>query len=222
MSDVGTFGYGQLRTEDFGSDANAVAFVARQLIGQIATAKIVKVVAVHAGSGTEAGTVDVQPLVKQTDGNGYAVSHGTVFGLPYFRLQAGPWAIIAEPAAGDTGLIICADRDSSSVVRSGGEATPPSRRRYNIADGIYFGGIGLFNAAPQASFQFNSDGTFTLSDQSGNVLKTTSSGFELTGNLAVTGDVTATGAVAAGQGGAPVGLQTHTHPSNDSPPTPGT
>jgi hypothetical protein len=52
MSDVGTFGYGQLRTEDFGSDANAVAFVARQLIGQIATAKIVKVVAVHAGSGT--------------------------------------------------------------------------------------------------------------------------------------------------------------------------
>ncbi len=223
MSDTGTFGYGQLTPEDFAADANAVAFIVRQMIAQIVTAKVVKVIAVHPGSGTPpvAGTVDVQPLVNQIDANGYAVPHGTVFGLQYLRIQAGPWAIIADPAVGDMGLIICTDRDSSSVIRSGGQTTPASRRRYNIADGIYIGGI--LNGAPQAYAQLNSDGSLNVTDQFGNVLKTSSSGFSLTGNVAVTGNISATGTIIAGKGGADqVGLQTHLHTANNTPPTAGT
>ena len=45
----------------------------------------------------------------------------------------------------------------------------------------------------------------------------------INGNLLVTGNVTVNGTVIAGDGGADqVGLQTHTHPGNNQPPTPGT
>lgn len=45
----------------------------------------------------------------------------------------------------------------------------------------------------------------------------------INGNLVVTGNVTVNGTVIAGDGGADqVGLQTHTHPGNNQPPTPGT
>lgn len=216
MSDAATFGYGRMTPEDFATDSNAIAFVVRQILSQAATAKVVTVVSVTPGSGSPPapGTVDVMPLVKQIDGNGNAVGHGTVYGLRYVRLQAGPWAIVADPAVGDVGIIVCADRDSSSVVDKT-PVTPRSRRRFNISDGIYIGGI--LGQAPKAYFQLNSDGTLKLSDQNGNVLQTSSSGFMITGNLKVSGSIT------AGVGGGPqVGLQTHTHPANGSPPTPGT
>ena len=45
----------------------------------------------------------------------------------------------------------------------------------------------------------------------------------INGNLVVTGNVTVNGTVIAWDGGADqVGLQTHTHPGNNQPPTPGT
>ena len=69
MTDAG-FGYGQEIPNDSGSDFGAVAFVCRQLIAQISTMKLVKVVAVNGGGVNPAGTVDVQPLVSQIDGNG--------------------------------------------------------------------------------------------------------------------------------------------------------
>jgi hypothetical protein len=55
------------------------------------------------------------------------------------------------------------------------------------------------------------------------VLTLTPSGVTLKGNIAVTGNITATGSIVAGEGGSDqAGLQTHTHPSNGAPPTPGT
>ncbi len=245
MSGTSSFGYGQLGPDDGAEELNAIAFVCRQLIERLDTMKLVQVQAVHPGSGSPpaAGTVDVLPLVSQIDGNGYPVKHGTVYGLPYFRMQGGPWAIVCDPAVNDYGYIVCADRDSSLVVKTPGQQNPGSRRRYNMADGVYVGGI--LNPVPAAWVWLKSDGTLQISDKQGNVLQTSSSGFALTGNvmvtgtltatkletgedgLTVTGNITATGSITAGQGGADqVGLQTHEHPTaatgSPSPPTPGT
>lgn len=225
MSDQG-FGYGQISDDDSTDDLTAIVAIIRQLIGQLNVMKLVQVKAVTPGTGTPptGGTVDVQLLVSQLDGQGNPVQHGIVHGLPVFRLQAGPWAIIADPVVGDYGFIVCADRDSSLVLKNPGIANPGSiGRRYNVADGVYVGGVGSMNAAPTSWVQLNSDGTWNLTDKNGNVLKGSSNGIAITGNVAVRGNITATGSIISGFGGADqVGLQTHTHPSNGSPPTPGT
>lgn len=212
MSDQPSPGYGQLQTEFVGNDTDMIVFLCRQLINRLDTMKLVQVKAVHPGQGSPpaAGTVDVLPLVNQIDGKGYAVPHGTVFGVPYWRLQAGAWAFIADPVAGDIGYVVCADRDSSAVVRTQAQANPGSRRKYSVADGVYMGGC--LNPAPSQYVQLKADGTLEIADGKGNVLSTSSNGFSLTGNLAVTGTITATGNITAGQGGADqVGLQSHTH-----------
>lgn len=246
MSMTGSdFGYSQGTPDDCSDDLNVAAFICQQLIELLNTMKLVKVVAVHPGSGSPPapGTVDVQLLVSQIDGGGYATPQGTVNGLPCWRFQFGKWAIIADPEVGDYGYVVCADRDSSNVVKTPGQAAPGSRRRYNIADGVYIGG--LLNAVPAATLWLKTDGTLNLTDAKGNVLSTSSSGFVFTGDvevngtlkvddletgsdgLNVTGAITATGNITAGYGGADqVGVQTHEHPTaatgSPSPPTPGT
>lgn len=232
------FGYGQLQPEDALDELNAIFFAARQLIAQIDTLKLVKVVAVHAGGGSPpaGGTVDVLPLVKQVDGNGFPVPHGTVYGLPFFRLQAGPWAIIADPVVGDVGYVICADRDSSNVVKNkdGNQTIPGSRRSYNIADGIYVGAIGILNSAPSAFLQLKSDGTFLLQDKNNNTIESSASDWKF--GIGGTTVLTLTGSLATFS----VNVQAsdfktstlpsyvnHTHhvaaaPGESSPPTSGT
>lgn len=176
MSDGGPFGYGQQQPNDADTDLNVIAFVARRLLARLDTMKLVKIVAVHAGSGTPpaAGTVDVLPLVSQIDGNGYPVKHGTVYGLPFYRLGGATWQVICDPEVGDTGYVVCADRDSSLVVKNGGQQNPGSRRRYNIADGVYVGGV--LNAAPKASIWLKSDGTFNITDKNNMSVESTTGG----------------------------------------------
>jgi hypothetical protein len=227
MSNASDFGYGQMSPEDVGSETSTILFLARQLIQRLNTMKLVQVKAVHAGSGMPPApaTVDVQPLVSQIDANGYATAHGTVYGLPCWRLQAGPRAIIADPAVGDVGYVVCADRDISNVVRNAGMISGPynpgSRRQYDLADGVYVGGC--LNAAPTQYLWLKPDGTLVIVDGMGNQLQTSSSGFSLTGNVAVTGNITATGTIIGGyETPDQVGLTTHEHAANDTPPTPGT
>ena len=203
--------YGQMQPEDGQTDLNAIYFICRQLIARLDTMKLVQVTAVHPGSGTPPapGTVDVQLLVSQVDGNNNPVKHGVVFGLPVFRVQGGPWAIVCDPAVNDYGYVVCADRDSSLVVKNGGSIqNPGSGRRYNVADGVYVGG--LLNAVPAGTFWLKSDGTFVLTDKNTNVLQSTASGLNLkvggttilaitstgisvTGSLNVSGDTVSDG-----------------------------
>lgn len=175
MSD---FGYGQLSYDDAASDLNAIIAAARTLIEQIDTHKLVQVVAVHPGNGTPpaAGTVDVQLLVSQIDGEGFPIPHGVVYGLPYYRMQGGPWAVICDPVKNDFGYVACLDRDSSAVIKNPGIQTPQSSRRYNVADGIYVGGV--INAAPTAWIWLKGDGTFVISDQNQNGVQSTSNSLE--------------------------------------------
>jgi Phage protein Gp138 N-terminal domain/GpV Apex motif len=201
-----TFGYTQQSPTDANSDFNVISFICRQIMATLATMMPVKVVAVTGGGGTlgAAGTVDVQPLVSMLDGNGNAMPHGTLSAIPYFRMQGGNGAVIMDPAVGDVGFAHFAMRDMSSVVASGGSvSTPGSLRQYDLADGIYVGGI--INAQPTQYVQFTPQG-ITIADANGNMIVMSSGGVAITGNLTVTGSVT------AGFGGADsVRLQTHTH-----------
>ena len=94
MSDTSTFGYGQMSPYDTSSEFAVTSFIVRQMIAKLDTMKLVQVVAVHGGGVNPGGTVDVYPLVCQVDGNFNGKPHGTVYGLPWSRLQGGKNAVI--------------------------------------------------------------------------------------------------------------------------------
>lgn len=170
MTDA-SFGYGQEIPNSSGSDFAAVAFVVRQLMAKMDTSKLVQVVAVHGGGVAPAGTVDVLPLVQQIDGNGFGTPHGTVYGLPWSRVQGGANAVICDPAVDDVGYVVAMDRDISKVknqsipISTTTGFLPSTRRKFNIADGIYGGGC--LNVAPNQYLIFTTT-SVRLVDKNGN------------------------------------------------------
>ena len=213
-STPGSAGYSQQGPNDHSSEFNRVAFLTKQFIAKIESMMPVQVVTVHPGSGSPpaGGTVDVQLLVSQIDGSGNVVQNGIVYGVPFFRLQGGPWAIIIDPAANDFGFIVTADRDITAVKANPGIQAPGSPRKYSYSDGIFvpcpFGG-----APPVGTFVFNADGTWVLTDKFENVLQGSSSGIAVTTSAG--GDFTVNGisvtkhthavTAAPGETGPPVG-----------------
>lgn len=145
-----------------GDSFNAAEFHIRAVLSRIDTATLVQVKAVtNAGDVSPVGFVDILPLVNQTDGAGNATLHGTISHCPYFRLQGGTNAIILDPQVGDIGIAVFASRDISSVTANKGQANPGSRRQFDMADGLYVGG--LLNATPVQYVQFNADGITVVS-----------------------------------------------------------
>jgi hypothetical protein len=140
-----------------GSPFNANQFQIWQVLAGISTAKLVQVVSVtNAGDVSPVGFVDVQPLVNQLDGFDNAVDHGVVHQLPYFRLQGGADAVILDPKVGDVGVAVFCDRDISSVKATKAKANPGSKRKFDMADGLYIGGF--LNGTPQQYVRFYSGG----------------------------------------------------------------
>jgi len=121
------------------TDYQALEFLVDAVLSHARTAHPVEVIAVNGGGLSAIGTVDVQPLVNQTNGAGQGQQHGIVYARPYIRWQGGTSAIILDPVAGDKGLLVCCDRDTSNVVATLGAALPASLRRFNFADGVYVG-----------------------------------------------------------------------------------
>lgn len=149
--------YGQKKPNDSTGEYNAQLFLIRQVLDTRNHVAVVKVVAVNAPLGLAlAGTVDVQPLVNQLDGQGNAVPHGVINNLPYFRAQGGANAVIIDPEVGDLGVAVICDRDTSAVQETKGAANPGSKRRNDWADGIYFGG--LLNGIPEQYMLFQASG----------------------------------------------------------------
>lgn len=173
------FGYGQLDPNDFANEFAVTCFIVRQMIGRLDTMKLVQVQKVTGGGGAiaAAGTVDVLPLVNQIDGNNNATPHGTVYGLPWWRLQGGTGAVICDPAVGDIGYVSVSDRDISSVKTNKARSNPGSRRKYDIADGVYVGG--LLNSAPTQYIAF-ADAGISVVDAAGNMIVTSSGGVTIT------------------------------------------
>jgi hypothetical protein len=166
------------------------------------------------------GQVDVLPLVNQLDGYGKPMPHQVVHGLAYFRYQGGRNAVLCDPEVGDLGIALFCDRDISSVKATKRQANPGSRRRFDMADGVYFG-LCLTKDAPNQYLRFTNDG-LELKDKNGNKMVFSSSGIAFTSTI-----LTNTGGIVAGRGsGDEVTLQHHKHPTApDGPPsepTPGT
>jgi hypothetical protein len=139
------------------SEYDAMTFLVMQILSRANTSTLVQVKAVTNSGGVSAvGFVDVQPLVAQLDGYGNAVPHGVINDIPYFRIQGGTNAVIIDPEIGDIGMAVFADRDISSVKAKKGAANPGSGRRFDMADGVYFGG--LLNGAPTQYMQFSTTG----------------------------------------------------------------
>jgi hypothetical protein len=134
--------FGQQNPGTSASEYNALAFVVGQLLQKMQTVTLVRVVAVSNDGGVSpVGTVDVQPLVNQMSGDRKPTPHGTVYGVPYFRLQGGTDAVILDPKVGDIGMCAFASRDISAVKVAKAPANPGSFRMYDWADGLYFGGF---------------------------------------------------------------------------------
>lgn len=176
---------------DQGDDFAQLNFLVQQLQGQMATATIVKVLAVNnTGDVSPVGLLDCQPIVQQMDGEGKAVEHVTMHNVPYFRLQGGVNAVIMDPAVGDIGLAVFASHDISRVKNTRKAGLPGSRRRFDWADGLYIGGF--LNGTPENYIQFDSSGDIHLKPAT---------------KVYVQGDLEATGDVKAGG----VSLLHHTH-----------
>lgn len=211
---------------DSNSDFAVISFMIKQLMAELETMTPVQIKAVHAGSGSPpaAGTVDVQLLVSILDGNGNATKQGVVYGVPYFRVQGGPWAIVCDPGANDFGFIVAASRDISNVQANPGQVNPGSFRKQSFSDGIFVSAP-FSSAVPQATVWLKGDGTLSISTKDGVVINSDGSGnLNLTATtMKLTGNLRVTGSVIAGFGGADqVGLQTHVHPGNNLPPIAGT
>jgi len=179
-----------------------MVFLWQQLAAQMETMRPAQVKAVTGGGPTNpAGTVNVQPLVSQIDGNGNPTPHGIVNGIPWFRLQGGNGAFICDPQVGDIGYVVVANRDMSLVVKNKKLSNPGSFRRFDLADGVYVGGI--LNAAPTSYICLNSDGSISIVDGFGNKIISSVTGFAVT----TSGDFTVNG----------ISVTLHTHAVSTAP-----
>lgn len=176
---------GQQGLSDNATEFNKHAFQIWQVLARVRTAIPVEIVAVHVDDDGLApvGFVDAVPLVNQMDGAGQTFPHGTVFNLPYVRVQGGKNAVICDPEVGDVGLAVICDRDISSVKANKKAANPGSRRRFSLADGVYIGGI--LNGTPEQHIRFTTTG-ISISDKNGNSLVMGDTGNILTGDLYAT------------------------------------
>lgn len=155
---------GQANPQFAANDFNAISFVASQLLAGARICMLVKVLAVTTNGGVAPiGTVDVQPLVQQVNGVGEVTPHGTIYSLPYMRIQGGTNAVILDPQVGDIGIICIADRDSSAAIAAKDQAPPGSSRKNSPADGFYM--MSVISQTPVQYVQFTSSGITVNSPQ---------------------------------------------------------
>ncbi len=198
------------------SDYNTLKFIIERVVNRLSTSTLVQIKAITNTPGqiTTVGQVDVLPLVNQLDGGGNATKHEVIHGLPYFRYQGGANAVLCDPKIGDIGLAIFADRDISSVKTNKAQANPGSRRRFDMADGVY---IGLcLAAAPTQYIAFTDDG-INIIDKNGNKIEMSSSGIKITGVVECVNEVRGDAEVIAHYGGMGLGSNVHlsTHEHSD-------
>ncbi|QIA76189.1 Gp138 family membrane-puncturing spike protein [Rodentibacter caecimuris] len=137
-------------------ETSQIQFIINNLIGRIQTVTLVQVKAVKAAGVNPVGTVDVQPMVAQIDGQGNTYEHGIIYNIPYFRLQGGANAVIIDPKEGDIGMCGFCSRDISSVKNNKKPSNPQSLRRFDYSDGLFFGGF--LNGVPSQYILFKDEG----------------------------------------------------------------
>ncbi len=182
---------------------NNLRFIVQQMLADVQTATIVKVIAcTNDGGISPVGTVDVQILVNQVTGQMVATPHVTMYGLPYLRIQGGSNGVIIDPEPGDLGIAVFSSRDITNVKSTKAQANPNSFRMHDFADGMYLGG--LLNGVPSAYIQFTSTGINITSPIKVTIAAPTialEGAVTMSQTLTVTDDVTANG----------ISMETHIH-----------
>lgn len=149
--------FGQQNPTTSDNDYNVMSFVVQQMLLKVNTMTLVEVMAcTNDGGIVPVGTVNVRCLVNIMTGNRIAIPHGTIFNVPYQRLQGGANAIILDPQAGDIGLCGFCMRDISGVKNAQAAANPGSFRAFDWADAVYIGGV--LNGLPTQYIAFNTSG----------------------------------------------------------------
>jgi len=162
--------YGQNNQYSALAEYNAIAFQIAQALRAVSTATICKVTKCSsAGQVGPIGSLSAMPLVDLVDGLMQASQHVDVLSLPYMRMQAGTKAIIMDPKPGDLGLVVFADRDISAVKKTKKQTSPGSKRRFNMADGMYVGTI-LGAENPTCYIQFTDDNKIIVSPDDGSTV----------------------------------------------------
>ena len=153
---------------------------------------IVRVLKTYGGGVGAAPTVDVQPLINQVDGLGNPTNHAPIYGLPVSRVHSGNGAIISDPVAGDDYILSIPDRDISKYLASGQQASPDSKRRSSLSDGILHHAVR--SPTPTQYVYFKPAGGFVVADSAGNIVETFTDAKKMTltvpsgGLLALGGD----------------------------------
>jgi len=183
--------FGQQDLNSGNTPFNELSFVVQMALSKLNVATLVQVQAVNAGSGlAPVGTVDVLPLVNQVAGDGSAMPHATIHGMPYLRIQGGANAIVCDPAVGDVGFCVFADRDISTVQASGAQGPPGSARRFDMADGLYLGGW-CSNLTPTNYVQVTDEGINVVLGST--TLELTAGECTITANTKIIGTLEVTG-----------------------------
>ena len=173
------------------------------VLNKAAFSTLVRIIDVHlpdTETNNYTGTVDVQPLVTQIDGNLNPISHSVIFGIGYIRIQGGLNAIIIDPQIGDIGLCVFANNDISNVMATKAESLPGSGRRNSWSDGIYIGG--LLNGIPLRYMAISDSGIDIIST---NTITINAPTINSIGDWNHTGTITATVDVIAN------GISLHDH-----------
>ena len=207
---MSSFSNGLLNPFATWGEFNQIEFVIAQLTAKMQTATLVKVIScTNEGDLSPVGTVEVQPLVNQIDGNGNPFPHTSIYNVPYFRLGsiAGN-AVILDPAAGDIGLCVFGSRDLTSAIANKAPSNPGSNRRYDYSDALYVG-LMVGGGTPSQFIRFSSDGVEIVSPS---VITLKAPTINLQGNVSQTaGTITAETDVYAGPDS--ISLVNHEHTS---------
>lgn len=157
---------GQLSPFDQANEFNERVFFWKQQLNLCETATLVQVTKIteaNDGSVEPIGFLSALPLVNMLDGAGKAFKHVAVQNLCYSRLQSGTKAVIMDPKVGDIGVAVFASRDISSVKKNKAQANPGSRRRFDMADGIFL--FTVLGAKPTSWLRFYDEGIEVSPDE---------------------------------------------------------
>lgn len=171
------------------SDFNATHFLINSLLAKVNTTALVKIVGVSNNDELlPVGFVDMTPMLYALDGSGTPIKNAVIYQCCYFRLQGGTNAIIMDPKVGDIGIASFASRDISSIQKTRQLSNPGSSRRFDLADGIYLGGV--LNGAPVQYVRFSGAGVDIISPTAVTI---TAPDVHINGNVQITGTAKANG-----------------------------
>lgn len=158
----------------------------------------------------------IQAYIANENGQTTLVNLPLLLDVPIVFPSAGGFTITLPIAVGDEVLIIFASRCIDSWFQSGGIQKPMEARMHDLSDGFAIPGPkSLPNVIPNisstgAQIRNNAGTTYIEISADGKIKMVTPSEVDITGNLKVTGTITATVDVV----GAGTSLHSHTHPQS--------